>query len=221
MLAETGLLDGCSVTSHWGYADRFKSRFPNVKFQPEPDLVFADIEGHIVTAGGTSSWHDLAIHIISRHYNPGEAMRIAKVYLLKLHNEGQLPYATLVKNTLHKDAMVEQCEDWLRTHFQEQNAVSKLVSHMNVPERTLKRRFKKATGSTLIDHLQCLRIEEAKRILEQEAPPVDEVGYSVGYEDPSFFRRLFRRLTGLTPGQYKRMFRPLSATEMGSNRSSW
>ena len=97
MLAETGLLDGCEATSHWGYQDMFSKRYPDVHFRPEPNLVFADVEGRIVTAGGTTSWHDLAVHIISRYASPGEALRIAKVYLLKWHGEGQLPYAALVR----------------------------------------------------------------------------------------------------------------------------
>jgi transcriptional regulator GlxA family with amidase domain len=79
MLAETGLLDGCPATSHWGYQDLFRKRYPKVRFDPAPNLTFADPAGRIVTAGGTTSWHDLALHVIARHAGPGEAMRIAKV----------------------------------------------------------------------------------------------------------------------------------------------
>ena len=103
LLAATGLLDGREATSHWGYQDLFRTRFPDVRFRPEPNLVFADRTGRIVTAGGTTSWHDLAIHIIARHCSPGEALRIAKVYLLKWHGEGQLPYASLVRRQPHAD----------------------------------------------------------------------------------------------------------------------
>ena len=78
LLAATGLLDGCEATSHWGYQDLFRRSFPRVRFRPEPNLVFADPAGRIVTAGGTSSLHDLAIHIIARHCSPGEALRIAR-----------------------------------------------------------------------------------------------------------------------------------------------
>jgi transcriptional regulator GlxA family with amidase domain len=83
MLAETGLLDGRKATSHWGYQNLFRVSYPKVRFEPEPNLCFADPSGRIVTAGGTSSWHDLAIHIIAKHCSTGEALRIAKVYLLK------------------------------------------------------------------------------------------------------------------------------------------
>ena len=209
MLAETGLLDGCEATSHWGYQDLFRKRYPKVLFRPEPNLVFADARGRIVTAGGTTSWHDLAIHIISRYASPGEALRIAKVYLLKWHGEGQLPYAALVRSNPHADSVVRSCEQRMGEHFRETDTIKQVVELASIPERTLKRRFKAATGSTLIDYLQNLRVEEAKRLLESGQAPVDEISVEVGYEDPSFFRRLFKRRTGLTPSQYRRMFQPV------------
>ena len=209
MLAETGLLDGCDATSHWGYEDLFRNSYPEVRFRPEPNLAFADPAGRVVTAGGTTSWHDLAIHIISRHSSPGEALRIAKVYLLKWHAEGQLPYATLVRRNPHADSLVQACEAWLSDHFREPEVIKRVVAHAKVPERTLKRRFKSATGSTLIEHLQNLRVEEAKRLLEGSRTAVDDISAEVGYEDPTFFRRLFKRRTGLTPSQYRRMFQPI------------
>jgi len=209
MLAETGLLDGLPATSHWGYQDLFKQQYPKVDFQPEPNLVFADSAGRIATAGGTTSWHDLAIHIISRHSSPGEALKIAKVFLLKWHGEGQLPYASLIRNIPHTDAVVTSSENWLAENFREAGLIQKLMGSVNIPERTLKRRFKSATGTSLIERIQYLRIEEAKRLLETDSTAVDEISIEVGYEDPSFFRRLFKRHTGLTPSQYRKMFQPV------------
>jgi transcriptional regulator GlxA family with amidase domain len=172
MLAESGLLDGCQATSHWGYKDLFRKHYPKVHFCPEPNLVFADTAGRIVTAGGTTSWHDLAIHIISRHGSSGEALRIAKVYLLKWHGEGQLPYASLVRSAPHADSVVRSCEQWLKENYKQTNAVAQVV-------------------------------EQAGQM------PVDDISVAVSYEDASFFRRLFKRLTGLTPSQYRRMFKPV------------
>jgi transcriptional regulator GlxA family with amidase domain len=209
LLAETGLLDDREATSHWGYQDLFRRQYPRVRFRPEPNLCFADPHGRIVTAGGTTSWHDLALHVISRHVSPGEAMRIAQVYLLKWHDEGQLPYAPLVRQQPHGDSVVQGCEAWLGKHFRETGAVARVVGHARVPERTLKRRFKQATGLALIDYVQNLRVEEAKRLLESSDTPVDEVGIEVGYEDASFFRRLFKRRTGLAPARYRRVFQPI------------
>lgn len=210
MLAETGLLNGCDATSHWGYEDLFHKRYPKINFRSEPNLAFADPKGRIVTAGGTTSWHDLAIHIIARHCNPGEAMNIAKVYLLKWHGEGQLPYATLVRRNPHADSVVRNCENWLSKNYRQKNCISQIVKNSKVPERSLKRRFRSATGSSLIEYIQNLRVEESKRQLESGNTAVDDISANVGYDDPAFFRRLFKRSTGLTPSQYRRMFQPVA-----------
>ena len=213
LLAATGLLDRRDATSHWGYQDLFRRSFPEVRFRPEPNLVVADPGGRIVTAGGTSSWHDLAIHIIARHCSPGEALRIAKVYLLKWHGEGQLPYTSLVRRQPPADAIVRHAEEWLARHFRQPQAVAGVVAAVRIPERTLKRRFKLATGITLLGHVQNLRIEEAKRLLEDGGTPVEEIASAVGYENHAFFRRLFRRCTGLAPGHYRRMFAPIASAD--------
>jgi len=206
LLAETGLLDGREATSHWGYQQLFERRYPQIHFRPEPNLCFSDATGRLVTAGGATSWHDLVLHIIARHASPTEAIRIAKVYLLKTHDDGQLPYRPLVRPLPHSDSIIRDCETWLRKHFRETNAVARTVQHSRMPERTLKRRFKAATGVSFIDYLQNLRIEEAKGLLESSKRSADDISADVGYQDPSFFRRLFNRRTGMTPIRYRRMF---------------
>lgn len=215
LLAESGLLDNREATSHWGYQDLFRTQYPNVQFRAEPNLIFADRSGRIVTAGGTTSWHDLAIHIISRYCSPGAALRIAKVYLLKWHGEGQLPYASLVRRHHHADASVRACEKWLEGHFRLPNAVARSVEVSPLPERSLKRRFKQATGTTLIEYVQRLRIEEAKRLLETTPTAIDEISTEVGYEETAFFRRLFKRHTGLAPQEYRRLFAPVADGSFG------
>lgn len=210
LLAATGLLNGREATSHWGYQDLFRRSFPTVRFRPEPNLLIADPSGRIVTAGGTTSWHDLALHIIARHCSPGEALRIAKVYLLKWHGEGQLPFASLVRRQPHADSAVRRTEEWLAVHYRETHAVAGAVQACGIPERSLKRRFKTATGTTLMGHVQNLRVEEAKRLLETDSVSAEQIAAAVGYDNPGFFRRLFKRSTGLTPGAYRRMFRPMA-----------
>jgi transcriptional regulator GlxA family with amidase domain len=107
---------------------------------------------------------------------------------------------------------VRKAEGWLSGHYREAHAVAAVVRHCDIPERSLKRRFTTATGSTLITYVQNLRIEEAKRLLESKAIAADDIAAQVGYENPAFFRRLFKRCTGLTPGAYRRMFQPLNDT---------
>lgn len=213
VLAASGILDGCEATSHWGYEELFARRFPKVRFRPEPNLVFADPRGRVVTAGGATSWHDLAIHIIARHCSPGDALRIAKAYLLKWHAEGQRPYANLVRRQPHADALVRRAEDWLRENFSRANPVTDVVSALGAAERTLKRRFKAAAGVSLLSYVQNLRVEAAKSLLEEGDHSFEEVAAMIGYDNAAFARRVFRRMTGLQPADYRRMFRPIERAQ--------
>ena len=187
-----------------------------MRFDPAPNLVYADPQGRIVTAGGITSWHDLALHLIARHVSPSEALRIAKVYLLKCHDEGELPYTALVRPLPHGDGMVRKIEVFLKERFQDQDAIVQAVKAGGIPERTLKRRFKAATGVPLIDYLQNVRIEHGKHLLETTGLPVEEISAEAGYSDVSFFRRLFKRLVGLTPLTYRRMFGESASIPPGS-----
>lgn len=119
-----------------------------------------------------------------------------------------------MRRTLHSDSVVRRCEQWLEGHFREIDAISQVVKLSGIPERTLKCRFKMAAGSTLIEYLQNLRIEEAQRLLETSQMPVDDISVQAGYADASFFRRLFKRLTGLTPREYRRMFQPVAMARL-------
>jgi transcriptional regulator GlxA family with amidase domain len=211
LLAASGLLDGCEVTSHWGYEDLFRNRFPKLRFRADSNLVFADPAGRVVTAGGATSWHDLAIHIIARHASPGDAVQIAKAFLLKWHGEGTQPYANLVRRQPHADSMVRQAESWLGANFREPHVVAGVVAASGAAERTLKRRFRAATGTTLMAYAQNLRIEEIKRRLETDPAPFEQIAAEVGYDNAAFARRLFKRATGLLPADYRRMFRPIAA----------
>ncbi len=130
---------------------------------------------------------------------------------MKWHSEGQLPYAKLVKRLPHADNVVRRAEDWLADHFREPDPVASVVSVCQISGRSLKRRFREATGKTLISYAQNLRIEAAKRQLEESGQAIDEIAVDVGYENVAFFRRLFRRSTGLSPGEYRRMFQPFLA----------
>ena len=219
LLAETGLLDGCSATSHWAYQDLFRQRFPSIRFDPAPNLVYADPQGRIVTAGGTTSWHDLALHVIARHAGPAEATRIAKVYLMKWHSEGELPYTALVRPLPHRDGTVRKIENLLKEHFHDQNAIAQAVRAAGIPDRTLKRRFKAATGVALIQYLQNVRIEHGKQLLETTSLSVEEISEKSGYSDVSFFRRLFKRLVGVGPLAYRQMFTAPAATHGGWSAS--
>ena len=131
---------------------------------------------------------------------------MARYFALQWHHDGLAPYIVFRGRTDHGDAVVGEAQEWLASHFSVASPVEEMVKRSGLAERTFKRRFSQATGFAPIDYVQRLRIEDAKRRLERTDAPADEISWKVGYEDPAFFRRLFKRLTGLTPGAYRKRF---------------
>lgn len=209
-LAETGLLDGQEATTHWCAIDLFRHSYPAVRLRPELILCAADAEGRLLTGGGGASWEDAALHLIARFCGQVEAVRIAKVFLLGDRSDGQLPFAAMGRRCRHDDAVIGECQSWIAEHYAGANPVARMVQRSGLPERTFKRRFKAATGYAPVDYVQALRIEEAKQILETTNEATDSVANAVGYEDPAFFRRLFKRLAGMTPARYRQRFCPIA-----------
>jgi transcriptional regulator GlxA family with amidase domain len=211
LLADAGLLDGLEATTHWSMTRVFRDYFPSVRLRPERILSPAGVEHRIVTSGGASSWEDLALYLVARYCSEAEAVRIAKLFLFGDRSEGQLPYAAMARHKRTDDVLVAECQAWLAQNYMTANVIARLVERTGLPERTLKRRFKAATGYAPLDYAQSLRIEEAKQMLETTSLPTDEVGHNVGYQDPAFFRRLFKRRTGVTPARYRLRFRKITA----------
>lgn len=206
LLAETGAFDGADCTIHWGYATGFRAAFPRIRLHPERALVVAGAREQLVSSGASTSWQDLALYLIARHAGVSIAQAAAKFFALQLHQEGLAPYMVFSPRRDHGDGVVADAQDWLAVHFAEAGAVEEVLKRSGVPERTFTRRFTAATGHAPLAYVQRLRIEDARRRLERTESPVDEIAWQVGYEEPAFFRRLFRRLTGLAPGAYRRKF---------------
>jgi transcriptional regulator GlxA family with amidase domain len=206
LLAETGLFDGVATTVHWGYAAAFKQAFPRVPVHPERALVAAGPREQLISSGASMTWHDLVLYLVVRHVGATAAQAVARFFALQWHHDGLAPYMVFEGRRDHGDAIVAAAQDWLATHFPVATPVEEMIRRSGLPERTFKRRFTKATGVPPIEYVQRLRVEDAKRRLERTDAPVDEIGWKVGYEDPAFFRRLFKRTTGLAPGAYRRRF---------------
>lgn len=206
LLAEAGLLEGRACAGHWAYADLFAEAYPGVAFQPGSILDLASEPDGIVTAGGVTSWQELALHLIGRFCGPEHAARTAKVYLMGGHEHGQLPFAAMSRRPRADDKVIAASVAWIDEHPEVPNPVSAMVERSRLTPRTFARRFAAATGRRPIEHVHGVRVERARELLELGALPVDDVGHAVGYEDPTFFRRLFKRTTGLTPGAYRRKY---------------
>ncbi len=207
LIAETGLLDGQVATCHWAYEDTYRQNFPAVDLRLAEVLVVSGNDQRLIMSGSASCWHDLALYLIARLVGPAAANTVAKFFLLQWHADGQAPYITFREKTDHGDAVVLEAQQWMRDNLDCQNPVEQMVQRSGLPERSFKRRFRKATGCSPINYIQRLRIEAAKQQLETAYVAVDEISCSIGYEDPAFFRRLFKRTTGLTPSAYRRKFR--------------
>jgi transcriptional regulator GlxA family with amidase domain len=206
LLAETGLFDGQETTVHWGYAAEFARVFPRVPLQPERVLVVAGEREQLVSSGASMTWHDLVLYLIARYVGATAAQTVARFFALQWHHDGLAPYIVFQGRKDHGDAVVTDAQAWLSTHFSVARPVDEMVHRSGLAGRTFKRRFTEATGFAPIEYVQRLRIEDAKRRLERTDASADEISWQVGYEDAAFFRRLFKRFTGLTPGAYRRRF---------------
>lgn len=204
LLAETGLLNGLEATTHWGFQDVMARRFPEICMRRERILVPAGDGHRLVTAGGASAWGDLMLYLIGRLADDQEARRIAKIYLLQPHNDGQLHYASLVAGRQHEDALVADAQVWVADHYMIPTPVAGMAAHTGLTERSLLRRFRKATGQTPVEYVQTLRIEEAKQMLETSDIAIEDIAAEVGYSETSSFRNAFKRHVGLSASAYRR-----------------
>lgn len=206
LMAETGLFDGVEATVHYGYARQFASAFPQVPINPERVLVVAGRQEELITSGASMTWHDLVLYLIARHAGATAAQEVARAFALQWHQDGLAPYIVFEGRNDHGDAAIQRAQNWVAQHFQVGNPVEEMVRRSGLTERTFKRRFAAAVGHSPITYIQRLRVEEAKRRLERTTASVDEISWQVGYEEPAFFRRLFKRITGMAPGAYRRRF---------------
>lgn len=206
LLASSGVLDGRDATTHWAAAEMMRAAFPRVRLHPDRILCASGPSQRIVTSGGPGSWEDLALHLIARFCGPQEAVRTAKLFVLGDRSCGQLLFSLLGRPRYHRDAAVGEAQAWIAEHYARKTPVAEMVARSGLPERSFKRRFRAATGYAPVDYVQAVRIEEAKHMLETSDLATDAIAFEVGYDDPSYFRRLFRRKTGVTPAAYRRHF---------------
>jgi transcriptional regulator GlxA family with amidase domain len=217
LLADAGLLDGLEATTHWSMAGLFARYFPSVRLRPERILVPAGPEHRVITSGGASSWEELALNIVARFCGQEEAIRMAKVFLFGDRSEGQLPYMALGRPRRHDDAIIADAQAWIADHYATASPVARMVDRSGLAERTFKRRFRAATGYAPVEYVQALRIEEAKQLLETSDEATDAIALAIGYEDPTFFRRLFKRSTGTTPARYRRRYKTIGQSHLAAS----
>ncbi len=211
MLAETGLLDGRSTTTHWAFADTFRRSFPQVRLRLDELLIVDGARGELVMSGAANSWQDLILFLIARHVSPRAAQAVGKFLLYQWNTPNQVPFMPFSPPMDHGDGAIREVQD--RLHLAERFAVTveQLVEPTGMARATFNRRFKLATGLSPVEYLQRLRVEKAKELLEQTMETIEEIAWQAGYDEPAAFRRVFRRITQLSPSDYRRKFRFIHA----------
>jgi transcriptional regulator GlxA family with amidase domain len=202
-LAEAGLLDGHEATTHWGTVDAFIERYPGVKWRPE---VLVTEDRRMLCSGGVYASIDLSLYLVDKFCGHEVAVQTAKALLVDMPRTSQSGYAVLPLSRPHHDDKIREAETFIQKNFSRPISIESLAARASMSPRTFIRRFKEATGRQPGKYLQVFRISMAKEMLEAGARSVQTVSSAVGYEDVAYFRALFKRLTGMTPAQYRTSF---------------
>jgi len=203
LLASTGLLKGKQCSTHWLYANEFRNMFPDV------DLVDGGIiteEQGIYSSGGANSYWNLLLYLVEKYTNRETAILASKFFAIDIDRSSQSAFVMFQGQKEHEDEAVKAAQDFIERNFQDRITVDQLAEMFAVGRRSFERRFKKATNNTIVEYIQRVKIEAAKRSFETSRKNITEVMFDVGYTDTKAFRDVFKKITGLTPIEYRNKY---------------
>jgi transcriptional regulator GlxA family with amidase domain len=200
LLASSGLLDGRSCSTHWSSENTFRTMFPKVKLQTEK--LITDEHG-IYTNGGAYSFLNLMVYLVEKYYDRQTAIYCSKIFQIELDRQSQSAFTIFTGQKSHGDEMVKKAQAYIEGNVHEKISVEHLSSRFAVGRRNFDRRFIKATGNTPVEYSQRVKIESAKKAFETSRKTINEVMYDVGYSDVKAFREVFRKITGMSPLEYR------------------
>jgi transcriptional regulator GlxA family with amidase domain len=203
LLASTGLLDGKNCSTHWAAADNFRMMFPKVTLHA--DQLITDEYG-IYTNGGAYSFLNLMIYLVEKYYDRQTAIFCSKVFQIEIDRQSQSAFTIFTGQKMHSDEMVRKAQDYIESKLDEKISVEHLSTLFSVGRRNFDRRFIKATGNTPVEYTQRVKVESAKKNFETTQKTISEVMYAVGYSDLKAFREVFRKITGLSPLEYRQKY---------------
>jgi transcriptional regulator GlxA family with amidase domain len=203
LVAASGLLDGKRATTHWALAERFREKYPKVKWMPE--LMVTEDRG-FYCGGGVNAALDLSLFLVERFCGHEVAMQSAKAMLIDTPRAWQAGFAIVPLKTEHSDDVISNAQEWLHENFHRTFPLEAPARRVGMSLRNFVRRFKQATGDSPLIYLQKLRVAAAKRLLESDYRTMQEISDAVGYHDVAFFRDLFQRHTGVSPSVYRQQF---------------
>lgn len=202
-LASTGLLNGRQCATHWVEAHTLRRMFPDVNLVD--DKILTDEEG-IYTSGGAYAYLNLLLYLIEKYVGREMAVLVAKTFMIDIDRNSQSPFIMFQIQRDHSDEVIKKAQEYIETHFQDRITVDYLANILALSRRNFERRFKKSTGNTIAEYIQRVKIEAAKKNLESGQRSINEVMYQVGYNDTKTFRETFKKITGLSPTDYRNKY---------------
>jgi len=203
LLASSGLLDGKTCSTHWSAADDFREMFPKINVQT--DKLITDEKG-IYTNGGAYSFLNLIIYLVEKYFDRQTAIFCSKVFQIEMDRQSQSAFIIFKGQKSHDDEVVNKAQSYIEGHIDEKISIEHLSSKFAVGRRNFDRRFIKATGNTPLEYSQRVKIESAKKAFETTRKTINEVMYEVGYSDVKAFREVFRKITGMSPLEYRNKY---------------
>jgi transcriptional regulator GlxA family with amidase domain len=203
VLAGTGLLDGRSCTTHWQFAEEFSRMFPAVHL--ETDKIITE-ENNIFTSGGAYSGLNLILYLVEKYAGREVAVLCAKGFQIDIQRDSQSPFIIFRGQKEHEDRVIREAQEFIEKNADSRITVAQLAARLALSRRNFERRFKKATGNTVLEYVQRLKMEVVKKSLETSRLGVNEAMDKVGYSDPKAFRIIFKKVTGLSPTQYRNRY---------------
>lgn len=203
MLAATGLLNGRKCSTHWIYANEFRDMFPDVTLVD--DKIITEEDG-LYTSGGANSYWNLLVYLVEKYTSRETAIFASKFFAIEIDRKSQSPFIMFSGQKKHEDEPIREAQQFIEANVTEKISVEDLATRFAIGRRHFERRFKKATNNTPVEYIQRVKMEAAKKHLESSRKNVNEVMYEVGYSDTKAFRTIFKKITGLSPIDYKNKY---------------
>lgn len=203
LLASTGLLSRRKCSTHWGFTNEFQEMFPDIELV---DGSIVTDENRIYTSGGANSYWNLLLYLVEKYTDRETAVLASKYFAIDIDRNSQSMFAMFKGQKEHKDEAVRKAQEYIESNFHERITVDELADRFGIGRRTFERRFKEATRNSVLEYIQRIKIENAKRSFENSRRNINEVMFDVGYTDTKAFRTIFKKITGLTPVEYRNKY---------------
>ncbi len=210
LLASTGLLNGKKCSTHWGFQNEFREMFPDVEVI---DGSIITEEHRIYSSGGATSYWNLLLHLVEKYTDRQTAILASKYFAIDIDRESQSAFAMFQGQKNHNDELIKQAQEFIENNTEEKITIDELADLVSLGRRSFERRFKVATNNSVLEYINRVKIEFAKRSFETSRKNINEVMYNVGYTDTKAFRTIFKKITGLTPIEYRNKYNKMSVVE--------